>query len=77
MALASTTRCEYCIFFHSELAKLHGATYAEIEDAMHFVKGKGGMDAYFQTLTFDVESSREEVKRAFENLRAKQGPDPH
>lgn len=73
VALASTAKCDYCIFFHAELAKLNGATYAEIEDAMHFVKGKGGVTAWMERpKPFDVEQSRREVQRAFEHFRAQQ-----
>jgi AhpD family alkylhydroperoxidase len=39
-AVAATLRCPYCSYFHAEMAKLYGATDAEIEDAVHFAKIK-------------------------------------
>src|SRR5579859_4851610 len=32
IALAAEMKCKYCLFYHTELAKLNGATEAEIED---------------------------------------------
>ena len=46
VGIAATTKCAYCIFFHTEMAKLHGATDAEIEDAVHFAKSSAGWSAY-------------------------------
>jgi AhpD family alkylhydroperoxidase len=37
-AVAAVTRCKYCAYFHHSMAKLFGATDAEIEDAVHYAK---------------------------------------
>ena len=34
LAIASVTKCRYCTYFHTEFAKLNGASQAEIEDAV-------------------------------------------
>ncbi len=38
LGLSAATKCKYCIHYHTEMAKLHGATEAEIEDAAHYAK---------------------------------------
>ncbi len=73
VGIAATTKCAYCIFFHSEMAKLHGATDAEIEDAVHFAKSSAGWSAYLNGLQFDLPQFKDEVRRAVEYVRATQG----
>src|ERR1043165_4072649 len=34
LAVAAATPCEYCIYFHTEAAKLNGATDQEIQEAV-------------------------------------------
>ena len=38
LGVAAATKCHYCSFFHREMAKLEGATEAEMEGAAHFAK---------------------------------------
>src|SRR5262245_11259555 len=38
IGISAITKCEYCILYHTEVAKLNGATEAEIEDAVHYAK---------------------------------------
>src|SRR5512141_1601750 len=42
LGIAATTKCKYCTYFHTEAAKLNGATQAEIEDAVHYAKSSAG-----------------------------------
>ncbi len=73
VGIAATTRCPYCIFFHTEMAKLNGATTAEIEDAVHFAKSSAGWSAYLNGMQVDQAQFRAEVRRACEYVRASQG----
>jgi AhpD family alkylhydroperoxidase len=61
LAIAAVTKCRYCAFFHTEAAKLNGATQAEIEDAVHFAKSSAGWSAYLNGLQFEFEEFKEEV----------------
>ena len=38
VAISAAIRCRYCSQFHTEMAKLNGASDAEIEEAVHFAK---------------------------------------
>ena len=42
IAVSAATKCRYCALFHTEVAKLNGATDAEIEDAVHVAKSTAG-----------------------------------
>jgi alkylhydroperoxidase/carboxymuconolactone decarboxylase family protein YurZ len=64
------TKCKYCSFYHTELAKLNGATDEEIEDAVHFAKSSAGWSAYVNGLQLDYEQFKEEVERACIHARS-------
>ena len=61
IAISAATRCRYCSFFHAEMAKLNGATDAEIEDAVHFAKSSAGWSAYLNGMQTDFEQFKKEV----------------
>ena len=46
VAVHSETKCEYCTLFHTELARLLGATEDEIQEAVHYAKHTLGISAY-------------------------------
>jgi hypothetical protein len=48
-------------FYHTELAKLNGATEAEIEDAVHYAKSSAGWSTYVNDLQIDYEQFKKEV----------------
>ena len=72
VALAAATKCRYCEFYHTELAKLNGATQAEIEDAIHYAKSSTGWSTYINGLQIDFETFKDEVLHACEHVRALQ-----
>jgi AhpD family alkylhydroperoxidase len=72
LGIAAATRCRYCAFFHTEAAKLNGATEAEIEDAVHFAKSSAGWSAYLNGLQFDFEQFKKEVLEIAEHVRKMQ-----
>lgn len=76
VGIAATTKCPYCIFFHVEMAKLNGATEAEIEEAVHFAKSSAGWSAYLNGLQLDLDQFKDEVRRACAHVRLTQGAAP-
>jgi AhpD family alkylhydroperoxidase len=70
VAISAVTKCRYCAFYHTELAKLNGATDAEIEDAVHYAKSSAGWSAYINGLQLDYEQFRKEVLQACEHARS-------
>lgn len=69
VALAAVTKCRYCSYFHTEMAKLNGATQAEIEDAVHYAKSSAGWSAYLNGLQTDFEQFKGEVSQACTHIR--------
>ncbi len=69
VAISAVTKCKYCALFHTEVAKLNGATDAEIEDAVHYAKSSAGWSAYINGLQVDYEKFRGEVLQACEHVR--------
>lgn len=69
LAVAAATRCRYCTFFHTEMAKLNGASEAEIEDAVHFAKSTMGWSTYLNGLQLDYDQFKAEVLKVSEYVR--------
>jgi AhpD family alkylhydroperoxidase len=73
LAVAAATRCRYCTLFHTEVAKLNGATESEIEDAVHYAKSSVGWSTYLNGLQLDYDEFKSEVEKACDHVRAQQG----
>ena len=71
LGIAAVTKCRYCALFHTEAAKLNGATQAEIEDAVHFAKSSAGWSAYINGLQIDYDEFRKEVQQITSYVRSK------
>lgn len=76
VAISAITKCRYCALYHTEVARLNGATDEEIEDAVHYAKSSAGWSAYINGLQMDYEQFRSEVLQACEHVRAMQGQQP-
>jgi len=69
VAISAISKCRYCSYYHTELAKLNGATEAEIEDAVHYAKSSAGWSTYINGLQFDYGEFSREIDRACEHVR--------
>jgi AhpD family alkylhydroperoxidase len=63
IGIAAITKCQYCIEYHTGVARLNGATDAEIEDAVHFAKSSAGWSAYLNGMQVDHEQFSEELRQ--------------
>lgn len=72
VAVHSETKCRYCTLFHTEAAKLFGATDEEIQEAVHFAKYTVGWSVYVNGMREDYDQFAEEVKE-IANYVAAQG----
>ena len=66
VALHSETKCHYCTLFHTEAAKLFGATPEEIQEAVHFAKYTVGWSVYVNGMREDYDQFADEVKQITE-----------
>lgn len=69
VAISAISKCHYCAYYHTELAKLNGATEAEIEDAVHYAKSSAGWSTYVNGLQLNYEEFTGEIDRACEHVR--------
>jgi AhpD family alkylhydroperoxidase len=72
LGIAATTKCRYCVLFHTEMAKLNGASDAEIEDAVHYAKSSAGWSAYLNGLQFDYDQFKSEILKICAHVRSAQ-----
>lgn len=66
LAVSGATRCRYCAYFHTEAARLFGATDEEITEAALIAKNTMGWSTYLNTLQFDYD----EFVREFDQIAA-------
>ena len=72
LGIAATSKCKYCTLFHTEIAKLFGATDEEIEDAVHYAKSSAGWSTYLNGMQIPYEQFKSEIERAVGYVRSKQ-----
>lgn len=64
LGISATTKCQYCIAYHTELAKMFGATDAEIEATVHYAKSNAGWSTYLNGMEVDLAQFKREVRSA-------------
>ena len=64
LSVAAQIPCSYCVYFHTEMAKAHGATQQEIEDAI-------AQGAFTRQMSMIIQGSQmdlEEFKKEFHQM---------
>ena len=69
VAISAVSKCKYCTYYHAEVAKLNGATEAEIEDAVHYAKSSEGWSTYINGMQIDFEQFKTEIDMACDHIR--------
>jgi AhpD family alkylhydroperoxidase len=72
LGIAATSKCRYCVLFHTEVAKLAGATEEEIEDAIHFAKASAGWSAYLNGYQIDYDEFKRELAQIVKYVKEHQ-----
>jgi len=72
IAISGITKCHYCAYFHTQVAKLNGATDAEIEDALHYAKSSAGWSTYINGMQLDYDQFCKEVDQVCAHVKAAQ-----
>ena len=70
LGVSGATRCKYCAYFHTEAAKLFGATEEEINEAALVAKNTMGWSTYLNTLQFDYDRFVQEFDQIAEHVRS-------
>jgi AhpD family alkylhydroperoxidase len=71
IALHSETKCRYCTLFHTELARMYGASDEEIQEAVHYAKHSLGWSAYLNGMQTDYEAFSGELEKIGEHMMEK------
>ena len=69
IAIHSETKCDYCTLFHTEAARLFGATDEEIQEAVHYAKMTLGWSAYLNGIREDYDRLSEELDQIIEHVK--------
>jgi AhpD family alkylhydroperoxidase len=70
VAISAVTKCRYCSFYHTEVARLNGATEDEIRDAVRYAKSSAGWSTWLNGLQFDFEQFKTEIQQICEHVGA-------
>jgi AhpD family alkylhydroperoxidase len=74
LAVAAVTHCRYGILFHTEGARLAGASEAEIAEALHHAGLVSGWGVMLDGLAVSYDDFESEVRRTVAHLSAEGGP---
>jgi AhpD family alkylhydroperoxidase len=72
LAVSGATRCKYCAYFHTEAAKLFGATDEEVLEAAFMAKHTMGWSTYLNTREYDYDEFRREFDQIAAYVREQQ-----
>jgi AhpD family alkylhydroperoxidase len=73
IGISAVSKCRYCALFHTEAAKLFGATEQEIQSAVHYAKLSAGWSAYVNGLQIDYDQFKKEVGQMCDHVRSQKG----
>ncbi|MDX6674103.1 MAG: hypothetical protein QOH11_1521 [Solirubrobacteraceae bacterium] len=73
LAVSGATRCRYCCYFHTEAARLFGATEDEITETALIAKNTMGWSTYLNTLQFDYDAFVTEFDQITSHIREQMG----
>ena len=69
LAVSGATRCRYCAYFHTEAARLFGASEDEITETALIAKNTMGWSTYLNTLQFDYDEFVAEFDQILAHVR--------
>ncbi|MGH2920812.1 MAG: carboxymuconolactone decarboxylase family protein [Gaiellaceae bacterium] len=70
LGVSGATRCKYCVYYHSEAARLFGATEEEINEAALVAKNTMGWSTYLNTRAFDYDRFTKEFDQIADYVRS-------
>ena len=68
LAVAAAQSCWYCSNFHTALARFHGASDAEVQEAAHIAKFTVGWSTYLNGTLFDRDQFLRELGEIGQHL---------
>ncbi len=72
LGASAATKCPFCIAYHTELARMHGASDDEIREAVYITKMTTGWSSQVHGVQLDLDEFRDEVRRILQHVQAKE-----
>ncbi|WP_372646113.1 carboxymuconolactone decarboxylase family protein [Ancylomarina sp.] len=69
LGISAVTKCRYCVYFHSVMAKLNGASDEEIQETIHYAKATAGWSAYINGMALDYNEFTKEMDAICKHVR--------
>lgn len=69
LGISAVTKCRYCVYFHSVMAKLNGASDEEIQETIHYAKATAGWSAYINGMALDYNEFTKEMDAICTHVR--------
>lgn len=69
IGVSGATRCRYCVYYHTEAARLWGATDEEINEAALVAKHTMAWSTYLNARAFDYDRFKRECDQIAEHVR--------
>jgi AhpD family alkylhydroperoxidase len=69
LGVSGASRCRYCVYFHTEAARIFGATDEEINEAALVAKNTMGWSTYLNALAFDYDRFEAEFDQMAAHVR--------
>jgi AhpD family alkylhydroperoxidase len=76
LGVSGATRCKYCALFHTEAAKLFGATDEEIREAAMMAAHTMAASTFVNAMQVDYDTFRRETLEAIAYVRGHAGTQP-
>ncbi len=73
LAVSGATRCHYCTYFHSQAARLFGATEEEIIEASLMAKHTMGWSTFLNAMEYDHDEFVREFDQIADHFRSQMG----
>lgn len=71
LGISAVTKCHYCVLYHTEVAKMHGATDDEIHEVLRYAGNSALWSTWVNGNQVDFEEFRDELRRIGEYMKAK------
>ena len=75
LAVAAAIKCQYCMHFHRESAKMHGATEEELAELAMLASVTPRYSAILHAQNYDVDAFHQEVADIAAHVEAQQADD--
>ena len=73
LAVSGATRCHYCAYFHTEAARLFGASDEEIAEASLMAKHTMGWSTFLNAMEYDHDEFVREFDQIADHVRSQAG----